>query len=59
MKGDIPAAIAVEQLYPALFEQFVRSEQVLLARISSEGDDRRMFEEKQDIGNALVFAQLD
>ena len=59
MKGDISAAIALEQLYPALFQQFLRSEQVLLARISSEGDDRRMFEEKQNIGNALLFAQLD
>ena len=59
VKGDIAAAVAFEQLDAALGKEFGRSDYVCGFRVAAERDDRRVFEQEQDIADLFFFAQRD
>ena len=59
MKGDVSSSVALKNLDMPLLQELRRSQQVLLACIATKGDYGRMLKKKQDIRDAILFAQLD
>src|SRR5882762_11180739 len=59
MKRDVPAAIALKDINAAGGELFSRCEHVGSLGIASEGDHRRVFEQKQDIADLSGLAQIN
>src|SRR4029077_12586527 len=59
MKRNVPAAIALKHLDAASRELLSRSEHIGSLGIASEGDDGRMFEQKQDVADLSSLAELD
>ena len=59
MKRDIAAAIALKDLNATGGELFSRCEHVGSLGIASEGDHRRVFEQKQDIADLSGLAQIN
>ena len=59
VKSDISAAITLEDLNSALRKEFGRGENVIPLRIAAQSDDRRVFEQKQDVADAPFLAQFD
>ena len=57
MKRDVPAAVAFEYLYPALSEQFGRSNDVGGFGVAAERDHRRVLKQQQHVSNAAFLAQ--
>src|SRR5258708_219262 len=59
MKRDIAAAITLKDLDAASGELFSRCEHVGSFGVASEGDHRRVFEQKQDIADLSSLAQVN
>ena len=59
VKGDIAAAIDLVNLNATGGEQLARGDDVALAGVAAQGDDRRMLDEEQHVANALLLAELD
>ena len=59
MKRDVPAAVAFEYLYPALSEQFGRSNDVCGFGVTAESNHRCVFEQQQHIPDEALLAQCD
>ena len=59
VEGDVASAVAFEKLDAALGEEFGRSDHVGGFRVAAQGDDRRVFEQQQDVADLLFFAQCD
>ena len=57
VEGDVAAAVAFEELDAALGEEFGRCDHVGSFRVAAERDDRRVFEQEQDIADLFFFAQ--
>jgi hypothetical protein len=57
MKRDIAAAIALEKLDAAAGQQFGRRDYVCRVCIAAKGDDRRVFEQEQNIADLFFFTQ--
>ena len=59
VEGDIAAAVDLVHLDAAGGEQLARGDDVGRTRVASQGDDRRMLDKEQDVGDASLLAQLD
>ena len=59
VKGDITAAIDLANLNAAGGEQLARSDDVALARIAAQGDNRRVLDKEQHIADAILLAKLN
>jgi hypothetical protein len=57
VEGDIAAAVAFEKLDTTLGKEFGRGDYVCGFRVAAERDDRRVFEQEQDIADLLLFPQ--
>ena len=59
MEGDVTAAVTLEYFHAPPGQQLGRGHDVLLLAVAAESDDRRVFEQQQDIADAAFFAQVD
>ena len=59
VESDVAAAITFENLDAALSQDFGRGKDVVPLAIATESDDRRMFEQKKNVADAVFFAQID
>src|SRR6516225_2783067 len=57
MKGDIPAAVAFKNRYPAFLQHLGRRQQILRLSVAAKGDHRRMLNEQQHIADSLLLAE--
>ena len=58
MECNVATSIALEKLDAFSLQEVRRSQQVFPARIATEGDDGRMFEKKQNVGNVSALAEF-
>jgi hypothetical protein len=61
VKRDVASASGLDELDALSFELFRRSEHVrpIVSRSNAEGNDRRMLEQEQLVGNAAGLALFD
>src|ERR1700737_54138 len=56
VEGYVAAAVAFEKLHSALGEEFTQSDYVSGFRVAAQGDDRRVFEQEQDVADLFFFS---
>jgi hypothetical protein len=59
MEGDIATAVAFKKFNAALREEFRGGGHIGGFGVAPERDDRRVFEQQQDVANFFRFAQVD
>jgi hypothetical protein len=59
MEGDIATPVAFKKFDAALGEEFRGGSHISGFGVAPESDDRRVFEQEQDVANLFRFAQLD
>ena len=58
VESDIPSAITLEHFYSTLGKELRRSKNVFPLCIAAQGNDCRMFEQKQNVADAAFLAQF-
>ena len=58
MECNVSTSIALEKLDALSLQEVRRSQQVFSTRIATEGDDGKVFEQKQNVGNASLLAEF-
>lgn len=59
MEGDIATTVALEKFNAALGEEFRGGSHIGGFCVAPESDDRRVFEQQQNVANLVRFAQVD
>ena len=59
MEGDIATAVALKKFNAALGEEFRGGSHIGGFCVAPESDDRRVFEQQQNVANLFRFAQVD
>src|ERR1700735_1686231 len=59
MEGDIATPVAFKKFNAPLGEEFGGCSHIGGFGVAPESDDRRVFEQEQDVANLFRFAQLD
>ena len=59
MEGDIATTVALEKFNAALGEEFRGDGHIGGSCVAPQSDDRRVFEQEQNVANLFRFAQLD
>ena len=59
MEGDIATTVAFKKFNAALGEEFRGGSHIGGFCVAPESDDRRVFEQQQDVANLFRFAQVD
>src|ERR1035438_4875154 len=59
MEGDIATTVALEKFNAALGEEFRGGSHIGGFCVAPESDDRRVFEQQQNVANLFRFAQVD
>jgi len=59
VEGDVASAVAFEEFYAALLEEFRRGDYVCRFGIAAQGDDWLMFEQQEDVADLFFFAESD
>ena len=59
MEGDIATTVALEKFNAPLGEEFRGGSHIGGFCVAPESDDRRVFEQQQNVANLFRFAQVD
>ena len=59
VESNVSAAITLEYLHATLHQDFGRSDDIVALGITAKSDDRGMFKQKKNVGDAIFFAKLD
>jgi hypothetical protein len=59
VKGNVAPAITLENLYATLRKLLAGGNNVSNFRVSSERDDRGVFQQQENVADKAIFAKLD